>query len=278
MKIGLCNEVVRELDFVSQCRLARDLGYDGLELAPFTLSENPHQLPQSRRAELRRMVREEGLEVSGLHWLLLTPKGLSINSPDVGVRDRTVEVMRGLIDLCADLGGTVLIHGSPAQRQVMKGDEPTAAWQRARDLFATIAENAAASGVVYCIEPLAPADTNFINTVAEAAELVSAVAHPAFQTMLDTCAARNGEQESPAQLLHHWLPSGKVRHVHVNDRNRQGPGQGKDEFGPVFRTLIQHRYGGWVGVEPFDYRPDGAGSAARAIGYIRGLLEPLSGI
>jgi D-psicose/D-tagatose/L-ribulose 3-epimerase len=66
-----------------------------------------------------------------------------------------------------------------------------------------------------------------------------------------------------------------IRHIHVNDRNRRGPGQGSDCFAPVFAALRRLDYRGTVGVEPFDYVPDGPGSAARAIGYVRGILEAL---
>ena len=89
MKIALCNEVIRELEFAAQCQLARSLGYDGLELAPFTLGEeNPHQLSAVERKRLRQTAEDAGIEIVGLHWLLLTPKGLSINTSDTVVREK----------------------------------------------------------------------------------------------------------------------------------------------------------------------------------------------
>ena len=114
MKIGLCNEVIREMNFSAQCDFARKLGYDGLELAPFTLDENPHKLTPGRRAELRSAIADTGIPITGLHWLLVAPKGLSINSPDAAVRHKTVEVMRGLIELCSDLGGKILVQCAAA--------------------------------------------------------------------------------------------------------------------------------------------------------------------
>jgi sugar phosphate isomerase/epimerase len=188
--ISLCNEVVRELDFPAQCALAKGLGYDGLELAPFTLSEEPHRLPAARRAEVRRIAADHGLAITGLHWLLLTPEGLSITSPDDAVRARTTEVMRGLIALCADLGGTVLVHGSPKQRAIAPGDTKETALARAQACFAAIAADAEQAGVTYCIEPLASAETQLINSVEQAAAMVEAIGSPAVRTMIDTCAAR----------------------------------------------------------------------------------------
>jgi len=275
MKIALCNEVIREMDFAAQCSYAAALGYDGLEVAPFTLDENPHQLSASARAELRRFAADYGIEITGLHWLLVTPKGLSINAKDSLVRQRTVDVMLGLVDLCADLGGKVLVHGSPAQRSVSSDDSPSDAWLRARDCFAAVARPAEAANVLYCIEPLSPGDTNFINTVGEAVRMVEAIGSPAVRTMIDSCAAGQAETAPVAELINIWLPTGNVCHIHVNDPNRRGPGQGSVEFTPVFGALVRHGYAGVVSVEPFDYYPNGPASAARAIGYIRGILESL---
>jgi D-psicose/D-tagatose/L-ribulose 3-epimerase len=276
MKIALCNEVIREMDFAAQCRYAAALGYDGLEVAPFTLDENPHRLPSSTRSELRRLATDAGIEITGLHWLLVTPKGLSINAKDVSVRQKTVDVMRGLIDLCADLGGRVLVHGSPAQRTVPSDDNIPDAWVHARDCFAAVAGPAESAKVLYCIEPLSPRDTNFINTVGEAVRMVEAIGSPAIRTMVDSCAASQSEAVPVAEVIDQWLPTGNVRHIHVNDPNRRGPGQGDLEFTSVFGTLVRHRYAGIVSVEPFDYHPNGPASAARAIGYVRGILERLS--
>jgi D-psicose/D-tagatose/L-ribulose 3-epimerase len=273
MKISLCNEVIREMDFASQCQYVAALGYDGLEVAPFTLGENPHRLPSSTRAELRGFAADAGIEITSLHWLLVTPPGLSINSRESSVRQRTVEVMQGLIDLCADLGGRVLVHGSPAQRSVSSDDSPSDAWLRARDCFAAAAKHAESANVLYCIEPLCPGDTNFINTVAEAVRMIDAVGSPALRTMVDSRSASEAEQVPVAQVLERWLPTGKACHVHVNDPNRRGPGQGNVEFGPIFAALVRLGYSGTVSVEPFDYYPNGPASAARAIGYIRGILE-----
>jgi hypothetical protein len=104
IRVSLCNEVLRELDFPAQCALAQRLGYDGLEIAPFTLSEQPDRLAPAHRAELRRIAEDHSLRITGLHYLLLAPPGLSITSPDAGVRTRTTDVMRALIGLCADPG------------------------------------------------------------------------------------------------------------------------------------------------------------------------------
>jgi D-psicose/D-tagatose/L-ribulose 3-epimerase len=276
MKIALCNEVLREMEFSAQCDYAAALGYDGLEVAPFTVSDEPHLLSADARAKLRRAVADAGIVVTGLHWLLVTPSGLSLNGPDASARQRTLDVMRRLVDLCAELGGSVLVHGSPGQRSVAQGDDAAVAWGRACETFAAVADASGKAGVTYCVEPLSLRETNFINTLEDAARMVKAVGHPAFRTMIDTSAASLSEAEPVADLIERWLPTGLVAHVQVNDRNRRGPGEGKDRFGPVFAALERNGYDRVVAIEPFVYEPDGAACAARAIGYVRGVLDGLA--
>lgn len=273
MRIALCNEVLDPMPFRAQCEYAAALGYDGLEIAPFTVSDEPHRMPDWHRADLRRAAADAGIAITSLHWLLVTPKGLSITTPDDAVRARTVEVMRGLVGLAADLGASVLVHGSPAQRQIAPGESRDTALARATECFARAAEAASAAGVTYCIEALGRSETPLINTVAEAAQIVDAIASPALRTMIDASAAAQTEDVPIAALVDRWLPTGRIAHVQVNDRNRRGPGEGDDRFAPVFAALARHGYRGTVAVEPFKYLPDGRACAARAIGYVRGILE-----
>jgi len=275
MRIALCNEVIAPMPFPQQCEYAAKLGYDGLEIAPYTLSEEPHRMGAARIAAARAAAEDAGIAVTGLHWLLIKPAGLSISSKDDGIRQKTIDVMLALIDQCAELGGRYLVHGSPHQRRVDPGETRAAAMARARDSFAAVAERAQKAGVVYCIEPLSSEQTPLINTLEEAAQLVTEIGNPAVRSMLDCSSAGRMEKEPLGALVERWLPKGTIAHVQVNDRNRRGPGQGEQRFAPLFSALKRCGYGGDVAVEPFDYVPDGPGAAARAIGYIKGILEAI---
>jgi sugar phosphate isomerase/epimerase len=275
LRIALCNEVIAPMPFPAQCAYAAKLGYDGLEIAPYTLSEEPQRMGSAQIAAARRAAEDAGICVTGLHWLLLKPAGLSISTRDDAVRRRTLEVMLALVDLCAELGGRYLVHGSPQQRRVDAGDTREAALARARECFAAVAERAQKAGVVYCVEALAVEQTPLVNTLAEAAAIVESIGNPALKSMLDCSAASRMEREPFAALVKRWLPQGLIAHVQLNDRNRQGPGQGEQKFAPLFAALKRYGYRGDVAVEPFDYVPDGPAAAARAIGYLRGILEAL---
>ncbi|HWK68173.1 MAG TPA: sugar phosphate isomerase/epimerase family protein [Rhizobiaceae bacterium] len=269
--IYLCNEVVRELDFRAQCAFARAVGYDGLEIAPFTLGAAPHDLSAPMIREFRSVAHGEGMPVAGLHWLLAAPEGLSITTADDAVWRRTVEIGRRLVVLCAELEGRYLVHGSPGQRRLEAGKEIDGR-DRAVAYFAAMAAEAEKAGVAYLVEPLARQDTAFINSVDDALGIVRTVGSPALGTMID-CYATAVDGGNVAALLRRWLPEQAVGHIHFNDANRRGPGQGDLDFAPIVDVLQEFGYRGAIGIEPFVYEPDGMACAARAIGYVRGLME-----
>jgi len=272
MKISLCNEVIAELPFEKQCDVMKKLGYDGVEIAPVTLSDEPHLLPSARRREIVKIAADAGLPITSLHYLMVAPKGLSITSKDAATRKLTFDVMRSLVDLAGDLGAKLLIHGSPMQRQLAPGDEADS-HKRGVEYFAAAGEAARAAGLTYLLEPLARDHTAFVNTLEEAAAIVRAIDNPSLRTMVDCSAAGLSESEPVAAVLKKWLPSGLIAHIHFNDPNRRGPGEGELVFGPIVEALKDARYPGIAAIEPFIYEPDGPACAARALGYMRGVIQ-----
>lgn len=280
MKFSLCNEVLQPQPFDQQCVAAAAMGYDALEVAPFTLADNPLLLSDAQAAQFRRMAEDAGVRISGLHWLLVAPTGLSIVDASDAVRQRTVTVMQRLVELCALMGGQYLVHGSPKQRSVPAGSSREQALERATECFAKVAVTAQGSGVIYCIEPLSTRETDLVNTVEEAVAVVDAIRSQGLKTMIDCSAAGQMETEPIEALMRRWMPSGHIAHVQVNDPNRRGPGQGDMRFAPILAAIAQLQargdYAGQIAVEPFDYVPDGPTCAARAIGYLRGIVEGLA--
>ncbi len=269
MHISLCNEVLGDMPFERQCTFAAALGYDGLEVAPFTLGAAAWALPAPRRVALRRAAADAGIAITGLHALLWEPKGLSITTADEALRQRTIDIMRRLIGLAADLGACILVHGSPLARLVEDDDSE----KRGIDSFAAIAPEAEAAGVVYCLEPLVKAEAIMIRNLREAVAVVDAIGSPAVRTMIDAAAAALGEEGSVADTIRRALPGGWIAHVHFSAPNRRGPADGDLDFAPIVAALVEMDYRGGSAVEPFIFEPDGPSCAARQIGYLRGLLD-----
>ncbi|UCD81644.1 MAG: sugar phosphate isomerase/epimerase, partial [Desulfobacterales bacterium] len=182
MKIAICNELFEGWPIETIFEYAAQLGYDAVELAPFTLAQTAWDISSSERVKIVAAAESAGVEIAGLHWLLVGPEGLYINHPDKEIRKKTQNYLKDLIDLCGDLGGKVLVHGSPNQRNIKEGWDPADTWKRARETFEVCAEAAEKRGVFYCLEALTTADTNFINTIDQAFEMVAEIGHPNFQT------------------------------------------------------------------------------------------------
>jgi D-psicose/D-tagatose/L-ribulose 3-epimerase len=275
MKLALCNEVLRPLPLAAQCEAAARMGYDALEVAPFTLADDPGTLDDAHARDVRATARAHGLEICSLHWLLVKPDGLSLVTDDALLCTRTLDLLRRLIDFAAACGAKVLVHGSPKQRSPAPGQSVADATARLEAALEELAPHAAAAGVTYCIEALAPFETSVINTVAEAAALVDRIGSPAVRTMLDVSAASHSESAPVHEILRRFLASGHIAHVQVNDGNRRGPGQGDTDLRPVLQVLRDTGYEGWVAVEPFEYVPDGPGCAEISARHVRTLWASL---
>lgn len=275
MKFAICNETFQNQPFGECCEIAGRCGYTGLELAPFTLGRPVTDISAAERSELRQTAADNGLEIIGLHWLLVLPQGadlqLHINCADGAVRAQTVDYYKELIGFCADLGGTVMVHGSPGQRNWDPADLYQETFRRTVEFYKSCMDTAESRGVTICFEPLSHAETNFINSARDGLELIRAVNHPNFQLHLDTKAMCGAEYLSPATVIRQYADV--TRHFHANDRNKKGPGAGDVDFKPIAEALREVDYGGYVSVEVFDYAPDGETIARESIQYLKSVFE-----
>jgi sugar phosphate isomerase/epimerase len=273
MRFAICNELFEGWAFDRVCRYVKSVGYDGLELAPFTLAPVITDLDAGRRAQLRREASDAGVAIVGLHWLLARTEGLHLTSPDRAVRARTAAYLVALAEATRDLGGDLMVFGSPKQRSLTPGVSWDQAFDYAVDTFRQAMPRVADNGVRICMEPLAPVETDFINTCAEGARLIDAVAHPNFVLHLDV-KAMSSEATPITELIRQYVP--RTGHFHANDPNMKGPGFGEVDFVPIFKALREAGYDGWVSVEVFDYTPDAETIARRSVEYMRERLEVVS--
>jgi sugar phosphate isomerase/epimerase len=274
MKFAICNETFLDWPFDKAFDFAAECGYTGIEIAPFTMAGDARDVSTARRAEVRRQADAAGLQVVGLHWLLAKTNGFHLTTPDAEVRRNTAAYIQDLARLCRDLGGSKMIFGSPVQRNVLPGVSPEQAMDHARgvvdDCLAVLEE----TGVTLCIEPLGPAEGNFLNTAAEAVRLIEKVGHPNCRLILD-CKAMSSEAVPIPDLIRRHVSL--LEHFHANDPNKQGPGFGELDFVPIFAALGEVDYQGWVSVEVFDYTPGIERLARESIENMREALEQLAG-
>jgi sugar phosphate isomerase/epimerase len=266
MRYAICNETFEGWDHRRVCEFVAGLGYQGLEVAPFTLAGRVTDVTPERRRELRRQAEDCGLTLLGLHWLLARTEGLCLTSPDAAVRQTTADYLGELARCCADLGGDVLVFGSPGQRRIPAGATRAQAADYAVDTFRRARPAVADAGVRLCLEPLAPPEADFVVTCAEAVEILDRIDSPNFVLHLDV-KAMSSEPTPVPELIRQY--AGRTGHFHANDPNRRGPGFGAVDFVPIFRALRESGYQGWVSVEVFDYSPDPETIARESLRYMR---------
>jgi sugar phosphate isomerase/epimerase len=265
LRFAICNELFEGWDFARVCRFVKEIGYDGLEVAPFTLGDAPASLGADRRAELRRQAADAGVEIIGLHWLLARTQGLHLTSPDPEVRRRTSAYLSELAELCGDLGGTLMVFGSPAQRSRLPGVSAEQAFAFAEETIRATLPALDAHGVFLCLEPLTSDETDFMNTCDEAVRAIDAIGHPRVVLHLDV-KAMSSEPTPVPELIHRH--AARAGHFHANDPNRRGPGFGEVDFRPIFAALREAGYNRWVSVEVFDFSPDPETIARRSLEYM----------
>ncbi len=264
---AMCNEPFGQRPFAETCRAIRQAGYTGIEIAPFTLAETPAAISPAQRAEYRSTITDEGLAFAGLHWLMVSPKGLHVTTPDAALRRRSWEHIRALIDLCADLGPSgVMVFGSPQQRSTTGGITPAEATRHFIDGLAGVAPDAAAREVTILVEALPANQSDVVQSLAEAVQIVREIDSPAIRTMFDVHNAVD-ESDPHAVLVDRYFDV--IRHVHVNEMDGRHCGAGSYDFKPLFATLRGRAYNGWISLEAFDFSP----GAERLAGESRRYLE-----
>jgi sugar phosphate isomerase/epimerase len=266
MRFAICNEIFEGWSFAEVCRFSAAVGYTGLEIAPFTLAPCITQVSATQRQQLRQQATDHGIEIIGLHWLLAKTEGFHLTSPETTIRQRTADYLKELAQACADLGGKVLVFGSPLQRNLAPGMTSEGGLRYAEETFRQALATFQDCGVCLCLEPLGPSETNFLNTCAEAMTLIERLHHPCFQLHLDV-KAMSSEGRPVPDLIRRYAPF--AQHFHANDPNRRGPGFGPTDFRPIFQALQDARYDHWVSVEVFDFTPDPQTIARQSIEYMR---------
>ncbi|MFT5523519.1 MAG: sugar phosphate isomerase/epimerase [Pirellulaceae bacterium] len=266
MKLGICNETFQDWAFPKAFEYARKCGYTGIEFAPFTINKNAYDITAEKRTEVRQQAADAGLEVIGLHWLLAFTEGYYLTSPDQDVRTRTIDYLAELARLCRDVGGSILVLGSPHQRNLLPGISHAQAMEYAAEVLKAAMPTLIDCGVTLAVEPLGPEEGDFLLTADVGVELIKMVDSPNCRLHLDV-KAMSSESTPIVDIIRKHAEY--MVHFHANDANRRGPGMGDIDFEPIFEALRDVKYDGWVSVEVFDYEPGVEKLAKDSIEYMK---------
>jgi sugar phosphate isomerase/epimerase len=250
MKFAICNEIFQGWTLEDTFAFAAKTGYDAVEISPFTIAKSVLDIPPDKRSEIKSLAARHHLEISGIHWVLVQTEGLHLTHPDDEVRKRTSDYLVALVDFCADIGGKFIVVGSPKQRNIEGGVTLEQGWKWATDCFRDPVKQAAHRNITICFEPLAPTETNFINTAAKAIEFVRQLNSDHFKIILDVKAMSSENQPIPDIIRQSWP---HFAYFHANDKNLKGPGFGEVDFKPIAQALHKVGYDGFVSVEVFKF-------------------------
>lgn len=269
MRFAICNEHWGQAPFEKVCEDAAACGYQGLELAPFTLKEDPRELTIADAIRLTRIAHSFGLEIIGLHWLLTKPAWLHITTPDALLRAEAMKFGRHLARFCGELGGKVMVWGSPKARNLLPEWDKQEATKRAAEVVRGVAEMAGQYGATLAMEPLGRKETNWMNSAAEGIEFCQLVDHPACKLHLDVKAMSDESKPIPDIIRDskEWFV-----HFHTNDPNLLGPGMGEVRYEPIIAALKEVGYDGWLSTEVFDYSLGPKAIAERSIAYLKDVI------
>ena len=268
-KFSICSEIFQNWDLEKTMKYVADVGYDAIEIAPFTLANSVKEIGAPRRQEIKGMADRNGIDITGIHWVLIKPEGLYINHTDASIRKQTSDYFVELTKFGSDIGGKYMIVGSPKQRNLMPGVEKQQAWEWALDTFKDAVKVAEDREFTICFEPLAPAETNFINTAAEAIEFVQELDSPAFQIILDV-KAMSSESKSIPEIIRD--SKSHLGYFHANDANLKGPGFGQVDFKPIAKALKEVGYKGYVSVEVFSFEEGPEVIATQSLEYLKSVF------
>ncbi|WP_435006919.1 sugar phosphate isomerase/epimerase family protein [Tundrisphaera lichenicola] len=271
IRLGICNELFEGWDFAEVCRTIRAIGYEGIEIAPFTLAPLITDISTTRREELKSIIEDSGLTTIGLHWLLAKTEGFYLTTPDATIRRKTGDYLIALAEATRDLGGSLMVLGSPKQRDLLPGVTLHEANRYAAEVFSRIMPTVGACGIDLCLEPLAPSETDYLNTCDQAEALIAEVGHPNLVLHMDVKAQSSDPGGTVPELIARH--AARAGHFHAQDLNLKGPGMGEVDFGPILKALVDAGYDRWVSVEVFDYSSGAVETATQSLTCLQRELE-----
>lgn len=243
--------------------LLRDEGVALIEVAPPRIWKDPSAAKEPEVRAWAQALRDRGLAVSSFQALLFgRPDLLLFGSAEA--RSACLEYLKAIADLAGWCGAGPLVFGSPKNR-ARGGRTHAEAFKIAREFFSELGDHCRSRGCAVVLEAN-PADygCDFIQTLAEAEDLVGFVGNPGFGLHLDTGGlSLSGEALSAAVVP-------RLAHVHASQPNLADFASPDAVHRIAARALQAGGYAGVVAIEM--RRPErGLEGVREAIRHVRGL-------
>lgn len=280
MRFAICNEIFFYEDkekwtVRKQFEAAAEMGFDGLEVSPFTLNDLVQEITEAQKQEIRDAAAATGVEVVGIHWLLIGPTGLHVTDPDPAVRARTIAYFEDLVRFGMDIGGKMMVVGSPKQRAIQEGVTYEQAWGWFKEAMTAAGKVGQAADFKVCIEPLfAGTGNNFIHRAEEARKMAQEINLPNVGVILDTYSGSKEESDLPQAIRD---TACCLYHYHCNDHDGRAPGYGEIDFVPIMRALLDINYQRYCSIEVFNFEMDAKEQAGKGLATLQAALKAAGG-
>lgn len=223
-------------------RSLADIGYDAVEIGCCAPHAWPQQLSRARREEIKSIAAGEGIAISSL--LPAIGGGFGCNPCSVlrAERQATVEHYKEIVDLASDLGAGMVLYIGGWRAEGMSYEE---GWSHSLDCLRAVASHAADRGIVIAVEPTT-ADTNLIDTAADARRIMIESGADNVKLMFDTCHIAY-EGKSLASYVEEM--GADLVHLHAADTARKAIGDGQMDWDSLLKVLLTRDYQGYFTVE-----------------------------
>lgn len=242
MRLSISNLALPRTDQLTLLPVLRDLGIEGVELAPgHTWPMFEGKVMAQEIDDYRRAAETAGLEIVGLHALLDNRSDLGLFK-DAETQNRTRDHLMHLSTVCRDLGARTLVLGPRGRPERLD----RAAWWRCRSFLEDLLPRIEEHGTVLCFAPLEPTEGDFCATARDCYVLVNALDHPSFGLHLDAAGLAANDETGHTTFVR---VSGRLDHFHANEPNLAVLGStGQVDHADLRRHLASIHYFGWLSV------------------------------
>ena len=194
-------------------------------------------------AETTKLLADTGLRCWGAGSVMRGERSLAAADP--GRRSRTVDYLRGVARMVAELDGQVLTVVPTTVGQVVPEAAADREWAWVVEGLQAVQEEASALGVRLAIEPLNRFETYLVNRADQALALADDVGGPC-GVCLDTFHLAMEESDLVAAVE---LVGPRLVDFHVADNNRLAPGMGSLPWADIVAALQRVGYDGALAAE-----------------------------
>lgn len=223
-KYGLTIWTFGEKSFEEKCKIAQDIGVDGVEIQG-DLSYDPEYI--------KKTLQQYDLEVYSV-----TPENLNIYSPDTSIREEAVNYFLSLVEWTKAVGSPrFCLHGQVGE--IVGSGNLERDWNYLIQSTKEICQAAEDAGLEVVFEILNRYESSLMNTINDGLKLIKAVDSPALKALLDSY-HMNIEEENPSEAI---LTAGSNLGIyHIADSNREAVGNGHAALKEQVKNLNEIGY------------------------------------